>query len=607
MRSADTILAVHAERGSKGQPLERVYKHLFDPEFYLRAYGKIYRNAGAMTKGSTDETVDGMSLQKIQGIIDLLRQERYRWAPVRRAEIPKANGKTRPLGIPTWSDKLLQEVLRSLLEPYYERRFSDLSHGFRPDRGCHTALLKIKKTWTGVVWFIECDIKGCFDDIDQKTMLEIIRRDVHDGRLIKLIGDLMTAGYMKDWKWHETLSGTPQGGIVSPLLANIYLNELDRFVEDILIPEYTEGVERRVNPRHHRLTDRIYEARKRKDLEEVKRLRTERLRLPGRDPLDPNFRRLRYIRYADDFLLGFIGPKTGAEVIRDRLREFLATRLRLSLSEEKTVITHSGDDKAHFLGYEIKTTRFRSNHNGDRSGNGVIALLMPRQPVRAIAAEYSRGGKIIHRADALNDTDYTIVQRYQSVLRGIYNYYCLATNVGQRGRMSRIKWVLETSLVKTLAHKHRCHVTQIIKSHKVEIPGLPYLLRVAVERPGKGPLVAQFGGLSFARKKTGFEGTVDFEFECSWWRHAGRRSEAVQRLLAEKCELCGKEGPLEAHHIRKLTDLNRKGRPPIEGWKQAMIARKRKTLMVCHGCHIDITAGRHDGPRLSRSPESRVR
>src|SRR3954465_4125786 len=147
MRSADTILAIHAERGSKDQPLERVYKHLFDPEFYLRAYGKIYRNAGAMTKGSTDETVDGMSLQKIQGIIDLLRQERYRWTPVRRTEIPKANGKLRSLGLPSWSDKLLQEVIRSLLEAYYEPQFSNHSHGFRPGRGCHTALNTVQQTW----------------------------------------------------------------------------------------------------------------------------------------------------------------------------------------------------------------------------------------------------------------------------------------------------------------------------------------------------------------------------------------------------------------------------------------------------------------------------
>ena len=163
MLDADKVMAIHGNRGYRGVPLVSVYHHLLNPEFILHAYGKIYRNVGAMTKGTTAETVDGMSLQKIQEIIDLLKQERYVWTPVRRVEIPKPNGKKRPLGIPTWSDKLLQEALRTLLEPYYERRFSSHSHGFRPEQGCHTALCEIQKKWTGTIWFIEGDIKGCFD------------------------------------------------------------------------------------------------------------------------------------------------------------------------------------------------------------------------------------------------------------------------------------------------------------------------------------------------------------------------------------------------------------------------------------------------------------
>ena len=163
MRNAETILAIIRERGKKGLHLEDVYRQLYNPDLFLRAYGRIYKNAGAMTRGSTEETVDGMSVGKIQGIIGLLRDERYRWSPVRRTFIPKRNGKLRPLGIPTWSDKLLQEVIRSLLEAYYEPQFSDHSHGFRTGRGCHSALRTIHDTWTGTKWFIEGDIKGCFD------------------------------------------------------------------------------------------------------------------------------------------------------------------------------------------------------------------------------------------------------------------------------------------------------------------------------------------------------------------------------------------------------------------------------------------------------------
>jgi group II intron reverse transcriptase/maturase len=248
MQKADTILTIYRDRGFRGLPLEDIYKRLFDPEFFLRAYGRIYRNDGAMTRGTTHETVDGMSLQKINDIITLLRQERYHWTPVRRKDIPKANGKTRPLGIPAWRDKLVQEVMRSLLEPYYEQRFSAKSHGFRPNRGCHTALRQIQETWKGTTWFIEGDIKGCFDNIDHTILLEIIRRDIHDGRFLTLTDGLLKAGYMQDWTYHETASGTPQGGIISPLLSNIYLDQLDRFAEDILIPTYMRGERRQRNP-----------------------------------------------------------------------------------------------------------------------------------------------------------------------------------------------------------------------------------------------------------------------------------------------------------------------------------------------------------------------
>jgi group II intron reverse transcriptase/maturase len=221
MQNADTLLSIYQNRGSERLPLERVYRHLFDPTLFLRAYGKIYRNFGAMTKGVTDETVDGMSLQRIHNLIGLLKAERFEWTPVRRTEIPKENGKMRPLGIPVWSNKLVQEVLRTLLSAYYEQRFSDCSHGFRTNRGCHTALLEIKKQWTGTVWFIEGDIKGFFDNIDHTVLLDILRRDIHDGRLIRLIEGLLKAGYMEAWRFYDSLSGTPQGGIVSPLLANI--------------------------------------------------------------------------------------------------------------------------------------------------------------------------------------------------------------------------------------------------------------------------------------------------------------------------------------------------------------------------------------------------
>jgi len=595
MRETDIYLNVHFKRGLEGLPLERVYKHLFDPELYLRAYGKIYRNAGAMTKGTTEETVDGMTLQKIHKIIALLKMEQYKWTPVRRTEIPKANGKMRPLGIPCWSDKLLQECLRSLLEPYYEPRFSNHSHGFRPERSCHSALREIQGRWTGTVWFIEGDIKGCFDNIDHEILLSIIGRDIHDERLLRLLKGLVSAGYLEDWRYHDTTSGTPQGGIISPLLSNIYLNELDRFYEDTLRPQYSRGEVRRRNPEWVRISHLKRAAWQASDRELYKRLRSEQRKVPAMAICDPDYRRLKYVRYADDFLLGFIGPENEAKEIRARIGEFLRDNLKLTLSAEKTLITHSGDGEARFLGYEIKTVREGSliASDGRRATNGRIMLMMPLNVVDKYRARYSRGGRVVSRAELLNESEYTIIQRYQSVLRGLHNYYCMASNVSKR--MSAIQWILQTSLLKTLASKLKRKLMQVKRMFKVPNQK-PATYRKVVERPGKKPLVAEFGGLSLRRIPGGM-GSDGFNYREEWHRPASNRAEVVQYLTHGVCAICG-EKVQEMHHIRKLADIDRAGRRPKAWWERIMSARRRKTLPVCRGCHDDIHAGRYDGPPL---------
>ena len=588
MRNAETVLSVIRDRGKRGLPLGDVYRQLFNPELYLRAYGRIYRNDGAMTPGTTTETVDGMSMAKIHSLIDDIRHERHRWAPVRRVHIPKKNGKTRPLGIPVWKDKLLQEVMRSILEAYYEPQFSDHSHGFRPERGCHTALEHIRHVWTGTKWFIEGDITGCFDNIDHEILLSILRDKIQDERFIRLTENLLKAGYCEQWKRYPTFSGSPQGGIVSPILANIYLDRLDQFADKMLTPEHTKGVKRVVHPGYERLANLRRLARKHGRWEEAQRLLQQMQKLPSLDPDDPGYRRLRYVRYADDFLFGFIGPKSEALAIKDQIGQFLRDQLKLELSPQKTLVTHATTGHARFLGYEISTDLANTKHgpDGRRTVNGGIALRIPARFVQETCARFMSNGKVTHRAELLNESDYDIVTLYQGEYRGYVEYYGLAHNLTWLGTL----WfTMETSLLRTLASKHRSSVTAMarkLRSKRYTPQGWRKCLEVVVIKPDKRRLVTRFGAISLSRRSN-----VKVRDRTDMSRFP-RRCELVTRLLAEKCEVCGSEGAVEVHHIRKLADLNKPGRRERPLYARIMSARKRKTLVLCIGCHDDLHAGR---------------
>ncbi len=595
MRNAETILAIIRERGKKGLHLEDVYRQLYNPDLFLRAYGRIYKNAGAMTPGTTGETVDGMSMGKIRSIIELLRGERYRWSPVRRTFIPKRNGKLRPLGIPSWSDKLLQEVIRSLLEAYHEPQFSPTSHGFRPERGCHTALHDIYCYWTSVKWLVEGDIKGCFDNIDHTVLMSILREKIHDNRFLILIENLLEAGYLEQWAYRPTLSGTPQGGIASPLLANVYLDRLDKFVERTLIPEFTRGERKRTRPEYDRLTSRMRRL-KAKDAPEgdLKPIRQKLRWLGKHDPFDPNYRRLRYLRYADDFLLGFDGPREEAEEIKARLGTFLRDDLKLELSPEKTLITHARTEKARFLGYDISTF-----DNPGRQGHGHITLRIPPQVIEEKVARYTTEGKPVHRPELVNDSDFTIVGLYGQEYRGYTQYYAYANN---RYWLHRLHWAMRCSLLKTLAVKHKSSAAKMAERYAAKAineNGVAKCLQVVIQRPGKSPLVATFGGQSL--KSQPFRWIEDQFLDQD---RIISRNELLQRVMSDECELCGSREQIQVHHVRRLADLKVEGRKEVPSWKQVMASRRRKTLVVCKQCHDAIHAGRPTRKQIPQDANS---
>jgi group II intron reverse transcriptase/maturase len=584
MQDAETVLGVLRDRGSKGLPCNELYRQMFNENLYLLAYGRIYANHGAMTPGASTETADGMSTDKIHEIIEAMRAERYRFSPARRTFIPKRNGKLRPLGLPTWSDKLVGEVVRLLLEAYYEPTFSDHSHGFRPGRGCHTALREVQKTWTGTVWFIEGDVTDCFGSLDHKVMHSTLAERIHDNRFLRLIDNMLKAGYLEDWQYHETLSGCPQGGVASPVLSNIYLNKLDVYVETVLIPQYTRGERRKPNPEYQRRTDRISRARKKGDREAVRALRREIHQLPSGDPQDPGYRRLRYSRYADDHILGFIGPKAEAEAIKDQLARFLRDDLALELNPDKTLITHARTKAARYLGYEIIVQHANDKlTNGHRSINGAVALRVPLDVIKAKRAPYRRKGKPWHRPALQNLDDYDIIQTYGAEYRGIIGYYLLAHDVWRLGDLCRHAL---TSMLKTLAAKHQSTVSKMATKYKAKTQtehGLRTCFEARIPRDNKPDLVARFGGIPLIRKK---DATLIDRVPA---RPPHPRKELIHRLLTRRCELCSDPGKVVTHQVRKLASLGQTG-PDQPAWAAKMAQMRRKTLVVCAPCHDTIHA-----------------
>ena len=446
------------------------------------------KNKGSNTKGINNNTIDGMSEKRIEKLIEKLKNQTYQPNPVRRTYIPKKNGKTRPLGIPIFEDKLVQEVARRLLESIYEPQFSVHSHGFRPNLSCHTALKEIRNTFTGTRWFIEGDIKGFFDNIDHHVLIGILRRKIHDEKFINLIWKFLRAGYVEDWVFHKTYSGAPQGGIISPLLSNIYLNELDQYVEQY-IESYNKGDKRTHNLTYHNLASKIAkrksnnkldwsnltEEQKQERLKELKMLYKELQSHDSKDLFDPNYRRLKYVRYADDFILGVIGSKKEAEQIKQDLKTFLKEHLKLELSDEKTLITHSKKN-ARFLGYDIRVVRDwhrmkMPNGTKKRKFNYQTKLFVPHEKyiqklvqLNALKIGPNNGWKPVHRPYLVHNDDLEIIRTYNTEIEGYYNYYRLASNVHV---LQSFRQTMKYSMMKTYANKYKSTVSKIISKHSI--------------------------------------------------------------------------------------------------------------------------------------------
>ena len=605
MRNPEKVLnSLINHSKDKNYKFERLYRILYNKDMYLLAYQNIYAHEGNMTKGTDGETIDGMSLKRIDDLITKMRDESYQPKPSRRTYITKKDGKRkRPLGIPAFIDKLVQEVIRMILEAIYEDSFENCSHGFRPDRSCHTALNQIQTRFTGAKWFVEGDIKGFFDNIHHDILIGILKERISDDRFIRLIRKFLNAGYVEDWVYHKTYSGTPQGGIISPILANIYLDKLDKYMQEY-ISKFNIGKDRKRNPEYRKLetkrrnfVEKLKKAESKADkdtiLAKIRQVEMERRDLPYSLPMDESYKRLQYVRYADDFLIGVIGSKKDCEKIKKDIAEFLFQKLGLELSQEKTLITH-GQKKAHFLGYSIYV-RKSNLPTRDKLGRmvrhygGRIVLEVESSTIRdkllslkAMKITYVDGKEIWKsksRYSMKDSDDLEILRTYNSEIRGFYNYYSIANNSAV---INSFKYIMEYSMYKTYATKYRTTKHNMIEKYRIDKDfGVKYKTKDGKEK------VCLFYNEGFKRKDINRNADVDNITDKRFY--LGKTS-LIQRLEASKCELCGAENvPIEIHHVRKLKELKGK-----KFWEQFMIARKRKTLALCHKCHDDLHNGRLD-------------
>lgn len=604
MRNPTEVLKILSEKSqNKSYRFQRLYRNLYNPEFYYLAYNNICTGQGNMTEGVDGQTIDGMSAERINRIVAMLKDHSYQPNPARRAYIAKKNSdKKRPLGIQSAEDKLVQEVVRMILESIYEPNFSANSHGFRPKRSCHTALKHIDINFKGAVWFVEGDIKACFDSFDHHVLINILRECIEDEYFLALIWKFLRAGYMEQWDYHRTYSGTPQGSGVSPILANIYLDRLDRFIAAYKLSfdkgnsqsrkvniDYrkAENQYRKLEKSYRELWATVSAEEKVAMNKALRAAKNEVFNYPYYAQCNSEYKSLQYCRYADDFIIGVIGSKKDAEQIKADVKNFLAEELKLTLSEEKTKITHTSEF-ARFLGYDICISRSNAiKYNKDgvakREYSRRVMMYVPKEKWVGKLQEYhtfrivtdengKEKWKTIHRGKLINHPDIEIIAKFNAEIRGLYNYYRLANNVSV---LSKFAYIMEYSMYKTYACKYRTTVSKIIDRYSHNgVFTVPYETKA-------GTKYCEFYHGGFKRiKETLPQPDVLPEYVK---RYDSPNSNAA-RIKRGVCELCGqKTGDIRMHHVRTL-----KGLTGDSEWERLMRKKRRKSLAVCKACHDKI-------------------
>nr|YP_010836049.1 hypothetical protein QLP54_mgp17 [Phyllosticta yuccae]WGC90064.1 hypothetical protein [Phyllosticta yuccae] len=537
---------------------EPIIKHMYNYRLYEIAYEKLKSNPGNMTKGINPTTLDGISSEKINSIIESIKNDSFKFTP--RVDIPKNSGGFRPLTVTSPLDKLVQEVMRMILEAIFEPTFHSSSHGFRPNRGC--ALREIKQKFGVASWYIQGDISKCFDSFDHKILIGIITDKIKDERFIRLIIKALNAGYFEFTTYKQSLVGTPQGSIISPLLSNIYLNGLDNFIEKLSV-DFNVGTKPKSNPLWISYRNKKVRA---KTVELKRKWHQLQISTPSIDLMDSNFKKLVYVRYADDWIIGVRGTKEDCRWLLEQIKNYLDNELKLKLSETKTLITNASKEKAIFLGTSIGMAQHQSYSRtyGYSTRNAKeIRMEAPKNRIikKLNESGIMKGELAIPKYIWNSNTKDEIILLYNSVYRGIINYYSFTHNINQLS--SWVHFILKTSCAKLLANKLSL--------------GTQSKVYLKFGKNLKGDDKVSFIDAKYGVRPWDFKvGKLDSI------KSLFARSISAASLLSLSCSICDSDYRVEMHHVRRMKDLN----PKLGKIDATMIRRRRKQIPLCRACHL---------------------
>lgn len=587
---------------------------------WFAAYLKLKSNKGAKTQGPDEDIIDSLTKKRILELREAVLSNKFSWVGVREIMIPKPGkpGKFRPLGIPSINDRLVQEVIRTILEPIYELNFSHLSHGFRPNRGCHTALKWMNTNMKDSIWFIEGDIKSYFPSIDHQILMKILERKIQDPTILRLIRSGLEAKvFQKDQTFYIPEVGTPQGGILSPLLSNIYLNELDQFIVN-LCKQYQGDVKsgnRKKNPEANKL------------LRSGNKSKYYKLRIPNRIPNEIGYRNCKYIRYADDFVIGILGPRDIAIEMRDKVKYFLKNELNVELSLEKTKVTHITKG-IEFLGYifsrrQLFIKQSYSGHIVTRKMTiPTLDVNMKRVIARLSEANFCDGSgnpTPAFRYLRLPQSETNIKVNY--ILRGLSEWWSIAGN--RRAALARLAYIIRYSVAKVYAAKFKLKTVAAVfkiggndlskpigvraksvigadepntpQGSKKKLMGILFDRYYKIPKPKPSKLNPNW--ITEYMKALQKGDNLDNFIKEIWNTKAQKVNNPLASMawrLAKTissqgapCAVCGSYEDIQMHHVRALKDIAKS----TNAIHKYMIAIERKQIPVCREHHLELHRG----------------